>query len=173
MGEKIKLQIIHLSQDDPKKCTARKLARFKYAEMVKHLYLISYYPILLDPYSPNVLSLDDRNHAIKHGLLVIDCSWETAESSFDKIRSKKKVLARALPFLVAVNPVNYGKAFQLSTIEAFAAALVILGNRAQGEEILKLYKWSGNFLVMNEQPLSEYEKAKSSEEIIRAQSEFV
>ena len=86
MGENIKLQIVHLSQDDPKKCTARKLARFKYADMVKHLNLISYYPILLDPYSPNVLSLNDRNHAIKHGLLVIDCSWESAESSFDKIR---------------------------------------------------------------------------------------
>jgi pre-rRNA-processing protein TSR3 len=74
---------------------------------------------------------------------------------------------------VAVNPINYGKAFQLSTLEAFAGALIILGFRSQAEEILGLYKWSFNFINMNKEPLLEYEKATNSEEIIKAQAEFI
>ena len=171
--DRIRLQIFHTSQDDPKKCTARKLARYDFVEMVKRLNGITYFPILLDPYSPKVLSKDDSEHAKKHGICIIDCSWENAENTFERIRSKKKVLPRALPFLVAVNPINYGKPFQLSTIEALAAALIILGYRSKAEEMLGLYKWAKNFLIMNEQPLQEYEKARNSEEIIAAQGEFV
>lgn len=162
-----------MAQDDPKKCTARKLARFGHAELVKRLSLIPYSPILLDPYSSKVLSKDDIEIATKHGLLVIDCSWEGAENSINMVRSKKKLVPRALPFLVAVNPVNYGKPFQLSTMEAFAGALIILGFRAEAEKLLGIYKWGKNFLIMNEQPLLEYEKAKNSEEVIKAQAEFV
>ncbi len=171
--DKIKLQIFHTSEDDPKKCTARKLAKFGLATLVHKLNAISYFPILLDPYSPKVLSKDDLEHAKKHGLLIIDCSWETAESTFDRIRAKKKMLSRALPFLIAVNPVNYGKAFKLSTLEAFSGALIILGYRTQAEEILGLYKWSRIFLIMNEQPLHDYELAKDSAEVIYAQKQYI
>lgn len=173
MENKLNLQIYHLSQDDPKKCTARKLARFGHAILLKRLSKVPYSPILLDPYSTKVLSKDDLETAVKHGLLIIDCSWENAENIFDLIRSKKKLVPRALPFLVAVNPVKYGKAFQLSTLEAFAGALVILGFRNQAQEILGLYKWSKNFLIMNKEPLLEYELANNSEEMIKAQAEFV
>ncbi len=173
MEKKIKLQIFHMSQDDPKKCTARKLARFNHAILFKHLYLIPYSPILLDPYSDKVLSMEDVDLAVTHGLLAIDCSWETAEDSIQLVRSRKKVVQRALPFLIAVNPVKYGKAFQLSTLEAFAGALIILGYRSQAEEILSIYKWSQNFLIMNQQPLLDYENSKTSEEIIKAQAEFI
>ena len=171
--DRLSIQILHMSQDDPKKCTARKMAKFGLASLVKRVSNIPYYPILLDPYSTKVLSKDDLEHARKFGILIMDCSWEFAENVFGKFRTKKKVLPRALPFLVAVNPVNYGKGFQLSTLEAAAGALIILGYRDQAEEMLKLYKWSKNFLTMNEQPLTEYENAKNSEEIIKAQMEFV
>jgi pre-rRNA-processing protein TSR3 len=173
MTEKIKIEILHLSEDDPKKCTARKLAKFGHARLVKRLNAVSYNPILLDPYSPKVLSKEDLPQALEHGLLIFDCSWDGAENTFDRIRAKKKMAPRALPFLVAVNPVNYGKAFQLSTLEALAGALIVLGYRHQAIELLGLYKWSANFLKMNEQPLLEYENAKSSEEIIKAQKEFI
>lgn len=173
MEQKINLQILHLSQDDPKKCTARKLARLGHATLIKRLSLVPYNPILLDPYSEKVISKEDLDLVQTHGLLAIDCSWENAEEALQLIRTRKKVVSRALPFMIAVNPVKYGKAFQLSTLEAFAGALIILGYRAQAEDILSIYKWSSNFLVMNNQPLQEYEKAKTSEEIIKAQAEFV
>ena len=173
MEQNIDLLIYHMSQDDPKKCTARKLSRFGHAELIKRLSLIPYSPILLDPFSEKVLSKDDFEIASAHGILAVDCSWATAEEAFSLVRRKRKVVSRALPYLVAVNPVKYGKAFQLSTLEAFAGALIILGNRAQAEGILNIYKWSPNFLKMNEEPLTEYEKAKNSEEVIRAQGEFV
>jgi pre-rRNA-processing protein TSR3 len=173
MEKNIDLLIYHMSQDDPKKCTARKLSRFGHAELIKRLSLIPYSPILLDPFCEKVLSKDDLGVAAQHGVLAVDCSWATAEEAFQLVKRKRKVVSRALPYLVAVNPVKYGKAFQLSTLEAFAGALIILGAREQAERILSIYKWSPNFLKMNEEPLSEYEKAKSSEEVIRAQGEFV
>ena len=173
MEQKIKLQIYHMTQDDPKKCTARKLARLGHAELINRMNLIPYSPILLDPYSSKVLSKTDLEFAGPHGLLAVDCSWEKADEAFRLVNVRKKVIPRALPFLIAVNPVNYGKAFQLSTLEALAAALIILGYRDLAKEILNIYKWSSNFLVMNEQPLLEYEKANTSEEIIKAQEEFV
>jgi pre-rRNA-processing protein TSR3 len=173
MEPKLKIQVLHTSEDDPKKCTARKLSKFGFVTLIKRLNAIYYNPILLDPYSLKVLSKDDLAHAEKYGLLILDCSWVNAENTFNRIRTKKKMLTRALPFLVAVNPVNYGKPFQLSTLEAIAGALIILGFRNHAEEILNLYKWSQNFIIMNEQPLLEYEKANSAEEIIEAQKDFV
>jgi pre-rRNA-processing protein TSR3 len=173
MENKIKLLIYHMTQDDPKKCTARKLARFEHATLIKRMNLIPYSPVLLDPYADKVLSKEDLDMAVMHGLLAVDCSWEHAEDAFQLVRRRKKVISRALPFLIAVNPVKYGKAFQLSTLEAMAGGLIILGNRKQSEDILGIYKWSQNFLSMNEQPLLEYEKAKNSEEVIKAQAEFV
>ena len=138
MVTSIEISIFHMAQDDPKKCTARKLAKFDHAILIKRLGLIPYSPIFLDPYSSKVLSKDDLELAKTHGLLAIDCSWATAENSIDRIRSKKKLVPRALPFLVAVNPVKYGKPFQLSTLEALAGALIILGYRPQAEKILSI-----------------------------------
>jgi pre-rRNA-processing protein TSR3 len=173
MENKVKLLIYHMTQDDPKKCTARKMARFDHVELIKRLRLIPYSPVMLDPFASKVLSKEDLVIVEQHGLLGVDCSWEHAEDAFQLVISRRKVVSRALPFLVAVNPVNYGKAFQLSTLEAFAGALVILGYREQAEKILSIYKWSSNFLIMNEEPLQEYEKAKTGKEIIKAQEEFV
>ena len=47
---------------------------------------------------------------------------------------------RALPFLVASNPVNYGKPFKLTSLEAFSAALFILGEVEYAKELLNIYK---------------------------------
>ncbi len=69
--------------------------------------------IVLNPFAERALSPADDG---ADRLVALDCSWETAEREAFDLQG----VHRSLPFLVAGNPVNYGTAFQLSTVEAFA-----------------------------------------------------
>lgn len=123
------------------------------------------------PTTDKVLSRDDLERAKKSGIAVLDLSWKATGDNFPK--SIKMSRQRALPFLVASNPVNYGKPFILSTVEAFAAALVILGYREQAEDILSKFKWGPTFFKVNREPLEDYENAKNAKEIIEVQALYI
>jgi pre-rRNA-processing protein TSR3 len=82
-------------------------------------------------------------------------------------------IRRALPFLVAANPVNFGKPCILSSVEALAAALWILGEEQQARDILARVSWGIRFLEVNAEPLSLYASAKDSTEIVKFQSLFL
>ena len=84
-----------------------------------------------------------------------------------------KGIPRALPFLVAVNPVHYGKPFKLATVEAIAASLFILGEEEQSRSMLSKFKWGLNFLTHNKEPLESYASCSSSEEVISVQEAYI
>ncbi|MDH7517109.1 MAG: DUF367 family protein [Candidatus Thermoplasmatota archaeon] len=171
MKEKIRLYIYHMNEDDQKKCSAKKLHRFGFAKLEKNLKKIPKHAILLSPFAEKSLSREDLPAAKKVGILAVDCSWENAESRFQELG--KSYIPRALPFVLAVNPVNYGKPFKLTTLEAFAASLYILGQVDHASEILKIYSWGPNFLELNKQPLEEYRKAKNSGEVIEIMKHYI
>ncbi|ODS38259.1 MAG: hypothetical protein A7315_03365 [Candidatus Altiarchaeales archaeon WOR_SM1_79] len=173
MGHNIELKLhIYMTDScDPKKCTGRKLVRLGQASAVKNLKKIPFSAIILNPTSTKALSKEDIKYAEKQGIAALDCSWENAEELLYKLRKKGK--SRALPFLVAANPTNFGKPFKLSTAEALAAALYILDHREEAERILSKFKWGPHFIKMNRIPLDEYSKAKDSTEIVKIQKEFI
>jgi len=167
----MKLFVYHANEDDPKKCSAKKLAKFGYVTLETKIRRTPKKAILLNPFAEKSISKEDQPIAEKNGILAVDCSWKNAEKSFDFL--DKRCESRALPFLIAANPVNYGKPFKLSTLEAFAAALYILGEVEKANEILNLYKWGPHFLELNKEPLEDYRKADSSKEIIEMMNSYL
>ena len=171
MKTKIKLIVYHTNEDDPKKCSAKKLQKFGYAKLETNINKIPKGAIVLSPFAKKSISIEDLQIASKYGIIAVDCSWKNAENCFNLLDIKN--YSRALPFLVAANPVNFGKAFKLSTIEAFAAVLYIFGEVDYAREILNLYKWGPHFLVLNKEPLERYRKAKNSNEIIEIMKQYI
>jgi pre-rRNA-processing protein TSR3 len=165
----IPLDIYHASQCDPKKCTGKKLARFNLANLYNNPRKLPSDAILLDPFAAQALSPADD---AVNGVVALDCSWEEVEHIFP-ILQKLRLKHRALPFLLAANPVNYGKPFKLSTVEAFAAALYIIGEKEQAGLILNKFKWGKTFLELNREPLERYSKAKDSTQVVRIQWDYL
>ncbi|MCS4541214.1 MAG: DUF367 family protein [Euryarchaeota archaeon] len=166
----VKLYVLHFNQCDPKKCTALKLNKFNMVKLIRRIPQVPEGSIILDPFSGKALSQGDKSSALKKGMTAIDCSWIKADEVF---RFRMKGEPRALPYLIAANPVNYGIPTKLSTVEAFAASLYILGFKEHAERLLSLFKWGLNFISLNKEPLRMYSEAKNSEEIIKAQKLFL
>lgn len=167
----LRLQVYHVSQDDPKKNTARKLARFELCELFNREQLIPRGAILLDPYCEKALSREDLKAAQERGVVALDCSWRKAEHVFPVAR--ERAIPRALPYLLAANPVNWGKAMMLSTAEALTAAAYILGEKEQAEMLMSKFIWGPTFLAMNKNPLDDYAAAQNSKEVVEAMYQYV
>lgn len=165
--------ILHLSQDDPKKCSARKLARFNRARLVEHFHDIPYGYLLLDPFSKVALSPADKERFERRGMAAIDCSWEDAERIFKKFKKVRKAEYRALPLLMATNPVKFGKWGELSTLEALAASYYIMGFKDDAAEMMSIYNWGEKFLEINREPLEAYSECRNSTEVVEVQKEFI
>ena len=172
MDEKrrIRISVYHAGQDDPRKCTTLKLKRFKLARVVRQIKALPRGAVILNPFSDKAFSPADRAVMLKHGLAAIDCSWMHAAQVFEL---GMLGASRALPYLVAANPVNYGSPTKLSTVEALAAALFIAGFAGEAQELLSKFKWGPEFLRLNRIYLDAYANARTSVEIVELQRRFM
>jgi pre-rRNA-processing protein TSR3 len=161
--------VLQLRQDDPKKCTAAKLVRFNLAKSLYRTRQIPDKGLTLNPFAHAHLLSKDRTRALTYGLVAIDCSWEKVQAAFYAHLPGRNV---KLPTLLASNPINYAKPHKLSSLEALAASLHIMGFQAQASKLLSTFKWGPNFLSLNREPLAAYALASSEQELLNAEAQF-
>ena len=169
----IPVHAIWLAQDDPKKNTAVRVSKDNLLRLHKDFRRLPKRGIILEPLCGKVLGPEDREIFEKNGALVgLDCSWAQIEESVEHVMRRTRLKPRTLPLLLAANPVNWGKPGKLSTVEALAASLYLLGRVDQARNLLSKFRWGERFLELNQEPLDAYSNAKSSAELVALQFEF-
>jgi len=153
----LKIHVLRFNQDDPKKCTAAKMVKFKIASDVRNTNKNN---LVLDPFSERVLLPKDKS--LITSIVGIDCSWNLADQAFSK---KFLGVKRKLPPLLAGNPVNYSKLNKLTTAEAISASLFILGFKQDALDLLNKFKWGHTFFELNQNLLDDYSKLESEDQI--------
>jgi pre-rRNA-processing protein TSR3 len=157
-----------MGQDDPKKCSANRLVKLKLASPVYRRSQVPKGTLILNPYASKIITRLDNDSVQRYGLMIIDCSWKKAETVFSARRDE----GRKLPILLAANPINYARPGILSSLEALAAALYIVGFRKEAQEILRIFKWGPHFIELNQDPLDSYAEAVDEEHMKEAMIEF-
>ncbi len=144
------------------------MVKFGLAKEVKLLGRIPGGSIVLSPFAERALSPADKHHA-KRGLVVMDLTWTNIDD-FPKVRGGND---RCLPYLLAANPVNWGRPSELNSAEAILASLIILGEDEQAESFMGRFNWAPEFIRLNGELLEAYASAKDSADVVRIQNEYI
>ena len=100
-----RLFTVEFREDDPAKCTSAKMVKFRLARSIRPNQ-IGRGSIVLSPFASEIILNSDRTVALSGGIVVIDCSWVNATSTFKR---RMNGTHRRLPVLMAGNPTNYSK----------------------------------------------------------------
>jgi len=154
---------------DPRKCTGKKLGRL--GLMAELRVGQRFRGIVLSPEGTIPVSPGDLEQIEKFGIAVVECSWaRLSEIPFQKMRSSGD---RSLPYLTAANPVNYGKPYKLTCVEAVAGSLAIVGLQAQAELLLQKFGWGHAFWSLNQDLIQKYRACEDSLAMQAVQEEIL
>jgi pre-rRNA-processing protein TSR3 len=169
MDKPLALSMWDFNHCDPKRCSGRKLARLKKLRVLKPYKRVG--GLILSPLAETAVSRADLEIVKEKGVCLVDCSWARLdEINFRRLHNGNE---RMLPYLVAANPVNYGKPCKLSCAEALAATLIICGEEDTGLELMNQFKWGHGFIELNEELLTIYRGCANSAEVVAAQNDYL
>lgn len=165
----VKLAMWDFDHCDPKRCSGKKLERLG---LIKNLRVGQRFSgIIVSPNGKGVVCPEDREIVENFGSAVVECSWARLEEvPFNKIGGKHE---RLLPYLVAANPVNYGRPWRLNCVEAIAACFAIVGHSDWAELLLSNFSWGLTFLKINKELIDVYSRCTDSDSVQRAQEEWL
>ena len=154
---------------DPKRCSGKKLERLC---LIRSLRVGQKFAgVVVSPNGKHPVCPDDREIVEKYGAAVVECSWARLdEVPFAKIGGKH---LRLLPYLLAANPVNYGRPWRLNCVEALAACFAITGHFDWAALVLEKFGWGHSFLELNADLLQIYSECTDYESINKAQEEWL
>ncbi|KAK9037707.1 hypothetical protein V6N11_022609 [Hibiscus sabdariffa] len=159
---KIQLAMWDFGQCDAKRCTGRKLARFG---------------LLKENITTHGLVCSFVAREMRHRLIVLDSKQRCTMPNVGDLRVNSGfggiVLSPVVPWLVAANPVNYGRPCELSCVEALSAALIICGEEETANLLLGKFKWGHAFLSLNRELLKAYSECENSADIISVQNSWL
>ncbi|KAJ2524513.1 ribosome biogenesis protein tsr3 [Coemansia sp. RSA 2049] len=154
---------------DPKRCSGRKLARMGLVKEFRLGYVFK--GVVMSPEGKQVVSRADLPIMEQHGAAMIDCSWARLdEVPFGRIKARHN---RLLPYLVAANPVNYGKPWRLNCVEALAAAFFVVGWNEIGDHLMSKFKWGHAFREINAPLLKKYAACEDNAQVIEVQNQWM
>ncbi|HEV2429599.1 MAG TPA: DUF367 domain-containing protein [Thermoplasmata archaeon] len=168
--EEIRLLLLVAHEDHPKACTGRRLLRRGFAQEVGARSPPKGRPLLMDPHADRPLAPSDRGIARASGLLGVDCSWNRLgerggyPSTADWLGGLRE--RRRLPWLLAANPQHFGRLAELNSVEAFAAALFLLGEPERADRLLGGFTGGRAFLDLNRRALEAFAQAQDEREIL-------
>jgi pre-rRNA-processing protein TSR3 len=154
---------------DSKRCSGKRLMHFG---MMRELAIGQKFAgVVISPNAKKVVSPADRELLEQHGAAVVECSWvRIKEVPWARIGGKCE---RLLPYLVAANPVNYGKPWRLNCVEALAACFMICGKTEWAEIVLQHFPYGKPFLEINSQLFERYARCTDEEEVKKAEETWL
>ncbi|KAF8317662.1 DUF367-domain-containing protein [Clavulina sp. PMI_390] len=154
---------------DPKRCSGKKLSRHG---LIKDLKVgARFRGVVVTPKGVDPVAPCDRSIIEENGLAVVECSWARLEEvPFAKIRSPHE---RLLPYLIATNPVNYGKPWRLNCVEALAATFYIVGLDEPAEILLSKFGWGHSFWEVNRGLIARYRTCETAEDVKAMQEKII
>ncbi|KAI0821787.1 hypothetical protein BC628DRAFT_799862 [Trametes gibbosa] len=154
---------------DPRRCSGKKLAR---QGLIQDLRIGQRFRgVVVSPKGVQPVSPADHDIVAQSGLAVVECSWARLdEVPFKKIASPNE---RLLPYLVATNPVNYGKPWRLNCVEALAAAFYITGFDSYAERLLSGFGWGHSFYEVNKHLLEKYKTCEDANAVSVMQDQIL